>query len=92
MYPGVYGLCHYAFPGVYGWQSSVPDPWIEVDFESDRLIGGIVTLGHRSDSTQFVKTYKIQYRPDGSDTYTEYTDAEGNEVGIGVSALARDIV
>ncbi|ELU03932.1 hypothetical protein CAPTEDRAFT_197187 [Capitella teleta] len=69
-----------ALQSVYGWQSSVPDPWIEVDFESDRLIGGIVTLGHRSDSTQFVKTYKIQYRTDGSDTYTEYTDAEGNEI------------
>ncbi|ELT89923.1 hypothetical protein CAPTEDRAFT_146424, partial [Capitella teleta] len=51
--------------------------WIEVDLLENKLIGGIVTWG-RGDSAyvlQWVKTFNVGYRVDGSNDWTNYTNA-----------------
>ncbi|ELU17032.1 hypothetical protein CAPTEDRAFT_201367 [Capitella teleta] len=71
--------------GVYGWLSNTSEygkSWIEVDLKEDRLIGGIVTLGRSKGVTQYVTKFKIKYRSGESDTFTDYVNAEGNEVFI----------
>ncbi|ELT90140.1 hypothetical protein CAPTEDRAFT_68275, partial [Capitella teleta] len=52
--------------------------WIEVDLLDNRLVGGIVTWGRGyGDYDQYAKTFKIEYRVDGSNDWTKYTDASG---------------
>ncbi|ELU06584.1 hypothetical protein CAPTEDRAFT_137702, partial [Capitella teleta] len=52
--------------------------WIEVDLLENRFVGGIVTWGRRHGSTQYVETFKIEYRIDGSSDWTKYTDISGS--------------
>ncbi|ELU15401.1 hypothetical protein CAPTEDRAFT_121104, partial [Capitella teleta] len=51
--------------------------WIEVNLGTNKFIGSIVTLGHNS-LYRYVKTFSLQYRSDGSDTWENYTDCNGN--------------
>ncbi|ELT91213.1 hypothetical protein CAPTEDRAFT_50470, partial [Capitella teleta] len=55
-----------------------PKSWIQVDLLTNKLIGGVVTWG-RPQSTSCVNSYRIQYQSDGSNTWTNYTDANGDQ-------------
>ncbi|ELT98889.1 hypothetical protein CAPTEDRAFT_198515 [Capitella teleta] len=64
--------------GKYGWRPVVwPDSWIEIDLLTNKFIGSIVSLAHTWDN-RFVPTFRLQYRSDGSDTWVDYTDYNGN--------------
>ncbi|ELU09575.1 hypothetical protein CAPTEDRAFT_134778, partial [Capitella teleta] len=63
--------------------------WIEIDLLENKLIGGIAT-GARTNypGIQYVKTYNIQHRKEGANTWVNYTDSseklqtfEGNHNG-----------
>ncbi|ELU17600.1 hypothetical protein CAPTEDRAFT_40254, partial [Capitella teleta] len=51
--------------------------WIEVDLLTNKFIGGVVTWGHAGGSN-YVTTFRIQHRSDGSDTWVDYTDSNGD--------------
>ncbi|ELU01907.1 hypothetical protein CAPTEDRAFT_191335 [Capitella teleta] len=54
--------------------------WIEVDLLENKLIGGIVTWGRGSNDNieQWVNTFNVKYRVDGSNDWTNYTDSGGS--------------
>ncbi|ELU00856.1 hypothetical protein CAPTEDRAFT_194429 [Capitella teleta] len=64
--------------------------WIEVDLLENKLIGGIVTWGRGSNDTvpQWVKSFNVKYRVDGSNDWNNYTDTGGSLL---VSIVARYI-
>ncbi|ELU18266.1 hypothetical protein CAPTEDRAFT_185746 [Capitella teleta] len=53
-------------------------PWIQVDLLTNKLIGGVVTWG-RPQAPSYIKSYRIQYQSDGSNAWTNYTDANGDQ-------------
>ncbi|ELU05096.1 hypothetical protein CAPTEDRAFT_216148 [Capitella teleta] len=57
---------------------------IEIDLMENRNLGGIVTWG-RGDNhgDQFVKSFTLKYRIDASNTWTDYTDSDGNTTLVG---------
>jgi lactadherin len=72
-------------PGYSGWLATTSDfntSWIQVDLKKNKLIGGIVTLGRTTNTTnpQYVTKFRITYRSEESDSFTEYVNTEGNEV------------
>ncbi|ELU06876.1 hypothetical protein CAPTEDRAFT_110129, partial [Capitella teleta] len=54
--------------------------WIAVDLLENKLVRGIVTWGRRYGSAQYVETFKIEYRIDGSSDWTNYTDTSGSRL------------
>ncbi|ELU09685.1 hypothetical protein CAPTEDRAFT_129618, partial [Capitella teleta] len=56
------------------------DSWIEVDLLENKLIGGIVTWGRGSNDAvpQWVKSFNVKYRVDGSNDWNNYTDTGGS--------------
>ena len=66
----------------YGWhplRSSKENSWIEVDLMENHLIEGIVTWGRGNDEFhQYIETFQIKHKTDGSDTWVDYTDADGS--------------
>ncbi|ELT91170.1 hypothetical protein CAPTEDRAFT_128437, partial [Capitella teleta] len=55
--------------------------WIQIDLKKDREIGGVVTWGRGNNQfNQFVTSYRIDYRSDESNAWTDYADAKGNTV------------
>ncbi|ELU16096.1 hypothetical protein CAPTEDRAFT_214595 [Capitella teleta] len=55
---------------------SFGNPWIGVDFTTNRIIAGVATSSSFSDDG--VETFSIDYRLDGSDIWINHTDADGN--------------
>ncbi|ELU07949.1 hypothetical protein CAPTEDRAFT_207260 [Capitella teleta] len=55
--------------------------WIEVDLLENKLIGGIVTWGRGSnDVVQYVQTFNVDYRIEGSNDWITYADTTGSIV------------
>ncbi|ELT89925.1 hypothetical protein CAPTEDRAFT_146423, partial [Capitella teleta] len=54
--------------------------WIEVDLLVNKLIGGIVTWGRGGSVNipQWVKTFNVEYRVDGSNNWIKYTNNTGS--------------
>ncbi|ELT92600.1 hypothetical protein CAPTEDRAFT_105330, partial [Capitella teleta] len=63
-----------------GWCPGNADnsKWIEIDLMENKFIGAIITMGCKDDSDdEYVKTFRIKYRVDGS-AWADYTDDDGS--------------
>ncbi|ELU01282.1 hypothetical protein CAPTEDRAFT_221381 [Capitella teleta] len=74
-----------------GWSAGNDhSSWISVDLTENKRIGGVVTLASQYD--EYVKSYIIQYRLEGSAAWVDYTDASETTVTFMGNENRRDPV
>jgi len=65
----------------WGWLMIVPykvGEWLQVDLENNRRIFGVATQGTRDNPCCYTKTYKLQYKKEGQQSFETYKDDGGN--------------
>ncbi|ELU03135.1 hypothetical protein CAPTEDRAFT_198322 [Capitella teleta] len=69
---------HSKWTAEYGWCSlHHTDAWIQVDLRTNKLIEGVVTWGNVQQGPH-VRSFRLKYRSDGSSTWMDYTESNGN--------------